>query len=79
MKDVRRGLTMKKPTRHFCPDSVYRMMKDCWNIDPSERPAFAELYDRLATHERYQDGQLVNVNGHYAEAEHRQNSKFSGY
>lgn len=30
-----------------CPEDVYQLMKSCWNHEPSERPSFDELCDRL--------------------------------
>ncbi|XP_041986159.1 ALK tyrosine kinase receptor isoform X2 [Aricia agestis] len=30
-----------------CPNEVYRLMCDCWNPSPDERPNFSMVYDRL--------------------------------
>ncbi|KJE96419.1 ephrin type-A receptor 4a [Capsaspora owczarzaki ATCC 30864] len=30
-----------------CPDSLYRVMHDCWAYKPEDRPSFRELYDRM--------------------------------
>lgn len=30
-----------------CPQEIYRLMCECWNPTPTERPAFAHMFDRL--------------------------------
>ena len=31
------------PQPDYCPDSIYRIMLDCWNNNPDKRPSFSEL------------------------------------
>lgn len=30
-----------------CPPVIYRIMADCWNPTPEERPSFSNLLERL--------------------------------
>ncbi|PAA59347.1 hypothetical protein BOX15_Mlig005604g2 [Macrostomum lignano] len=39
------GHRMQRPAD--CPDSVYQLMLACWQWQPEQRPAFAELHTRL--------------------------------
>ena len=32
-----------------CPARMYALMRDCWEEDPSERPAFSEITSRIRT------------------------------
>ena len=32
---------------HFVIHDKYELMSECWNKDPSSRPSFSELIDRL--------------------------------
>ena len=38
---VDKGYRMDAPDG--CPDGVYRVMKECWDKDPSLRPNFARI------------------------------------
>ena len=39
------GNRMAKP--HNCPDKVYNIMRECWQIEPETRPSFAALSAQL--------------------------------
>ncbi len=39
------GYRMEKP--EYAPTSVYQIMKECWAYEPSERPTFSQLSDKL--------------------------------
>ncbi|CAH2098912.1 unnamed protein product [Euphydryas editha] len=45
MQMVSGGGRLEKPPG--CPPDVYRLMCECWNPTPSERPSFAQMFDRL--------------------------------
>ena len=64
------GVRMEKPAN--CSKEVYIIMRDCWSIEPTRRPPFAELVedlDRLLTSAREGDylaiewSTAVNSNG----------------
>ncbi|XP_020625832.1 tyrosine kinase receptor Cad96Ca-like [Orbicella faveolata] len=42
---LKTGYRMERPD--MCCDEVYELMSECWNEDPSSRPSFSELIDRL--------------------------------
>ena len=42
---IRRHKVLKQPT--YCSNSMYEIMKQCWNQQPRLRPSFAELYNQL--------------------------------
>ena len=42
IENIRRGKTLGCPDD--CPSEIYKLMKECWAIDPAERPTFEELY-----------------------------------
>ncbi|KAL5466693.1 hypothetical protein EMCRGX_G030839 [Ephydatia muelleri] len=42
---IRKGKHLDIPPD--CPDKIYEIMSECWNMDPSCRPTFSELYDML--------------------------------
>ena len=31
----------------LCPDEVFQLMKECWELDPKQRPSFQNLKERL--------------------------------
>ena len=39
--ELKMGYRMPRPLS--CPDSLYRIMRDCWKDDPEERPTFEHL------------------------------------
>ncbi|XP_026501765.1 tyrosine-protein kinase receptor [Vanessa tameamea] len=45
MQMVSGGGRLEKPPG--CPPDVYRLMCECWNPAPTERPSFAQMFDRL--------------------------------
>lgn len=40
------GNRMNQP--QFCPNEIYKLMKDCWNEVPAKRPLFSDIVLRLA-------------------------------
>ena len=44
---IRRGMTLNRPDD--CPIEIYRLMKECWTLDPAERISFPELWDSLSS------------------------------
>lgn len=36
---------MEKPKN--CVDSVYDLMKSCWNLKPNQRPCFKEISEKM--------------------------------
>lgn len=45
VKQIARGLRLKRPEN--CTPSLYGLLLECWNVDPSMRPTFASLKPRL--------------------------------
>jgi hypothetical protein len=31
----------------YCDKKLAQLIRDCWKYEPSERPSFKEIYDRL--------------------------------
>ncbi|XP_049882040.1 tyrosine-protein kinase receptor isoform X2 [Pectinophora gossypiella] len=57
MDMVSGGGRLEKP--YGCPQEIYRLMCECWNPNPDERPAFAHMFDRL---QRFlQDPEIVSA------------------
>ncbi|XP_045540777.1 ALK tyrosine kinase receptor [Papilio machaon] len=57
MEMVSGGGRLEKP--YGCPQEIYRLMCECWNPNPEERPAFAQMFDRL---QRFlQDPEIVSA------------------
>lgn len=44
-KRLKNGYRMEKP--EYAPKSIYNIMQDCWNPEPTERPTFTELAEKL--------------------------------
>ncbi|XP_020605283.1 tyrosine-protein kinase receptor Tie-1-like [Orbicella faveolata] len=42
---LKTGYRMERP--NTCCDEVYELMCECWREDPSTRPSFSELIERL--------------------------------
>ncbi len=58
LEQVQRGYRMNKPMH--CPESLFRIMHQCWKQDPHDRPTFEFLYQFLddyfvATEPEYRD------------------------
>jgi len=45
MEKIERGYRMESPDG--CPQKVYDVMRDCWEIDPKQRPSFAKIFSIL--------------------------------
>ena len=45
MEMIERGYRMECPDG--CPQQVYNLMKDCWELDPKKRPTFSDSFHRL--------------------------------
>jgi len=42
-----KGCTLPRPTAIEVPEELYLLMRDCWNMNPNERPAFSDIGKRL--------------------------------
>ncbi|XP_070555641.1 tyrosine-protein kinase Yes-like [Ptychodera flava] len=60
LEQVERGYRMPKPQN--CPDSLYDLLLECWNKDPSRRPTFEFLHS-------YLDDYFVSTEPNYKEPE----------
>ncbi|CAL8235645.1 unnamed protein product [Boreogadus saida] len=45
------------PCPKDCPHEVYMLMKQCWNVDPDQRPSFKSLIESIATIRQSYEGQ----------------------
>ena len=36
---------MEKP--EMCPENVYEIMKECWNLEPGKRPSMTDICKRI--------------------------------
>eukprot|EP01117_Protostelium_nocturnum_P019591 TRINITY_DN8537_c0_g1_i1.p1 TRINITY_DN8537_c0_g1~~TRINITY_DN8537_c0_g1_i1.p1 ORF type:complete len:438 (-),score=79.51 TRINITY_DN8537_c0_g1_i1:140-1453(-) len=54
---VRDGLRPKIPDN--CPDTLEKMMRDCWETDPSKRPTFYQIFATLSQAETVEEAVLV--------------------
>ena len=45
MNEVRRGHTLSRPDD--CHDSIFEIMRSCWQMEPQHRPSFSELVKEL--------------------------------
>ncbi|KAI8122408.1 Tyrosine-protein kinase shark [Lucilia cuprina] len=43
------------PQPHLCPDHIYKIMQNCWNYKPKDRPTFRYLTDFFARDPDYQN------------------------
>lgn len=42
---LKSGYRMEKPS--LCPNSIYALMQQCWNVNPLSRPSFTRLAEKL--------------------------------
>jgi serine/threonine protein kinase len=62
------GFRMEKPTN--CSRQIYQMMNDCWNAEPSLRPTFLDLQNRLEEIEKVaKDGDFLDPEEYSTETE----------
>ena len=47
MNEVRRGHTLSRPDD--CPESIFEIMRSCWQMEPHRRPSFSELAEELSS------------------------------
>ncbi|XP_062589070.1 tyrosine-protein kinase RYK-like [Saccostrea cucullata] len=45
LKYLKNERRLTKPTQ--CPDVLYTIMQDCWNLEPDQRPKFSDLVRSL--------------------------------
>lgn len=45
MDKIERGYRMEIPDG--CPQRVYDVMRDCWEINPTQRPTFEKIFAAL--------------------------------
>jgi len=45
MEFVLSGKRLEKPS--ICPEQVYKLMLQCWDLDAEKRPSFKTLFDQL--------------------------------
>ncbi|XP_055855577.1 tyrosine-protein kinase Shark [Episyrphus balteatus] len=50
---IESGQRLQKPLK--CPDNVYKIMENCWNYKPKDRPTFRYLTDFFANDPDYQN------------------------
>jgi len=43
IEQVEKGYRMPKPVSHHIPDSIYKLMLQCWDANPDSRPTFEFL------------------------------------
>ena len=47
LKFLEEGNRLAMP--ELCPDLVFEVMKQCWELDPTQRPSFGDLKEKLET------------------------------
>jgi len=45
LRQVDQGYRLPQPAN--CPSSLYSLMRDCWHVQPDNRPSFSTLQHRL--------------------------------
>ena len=49
--DAVKGANRRIPERpEICPNEIYKIMKDCWQHEPSQRATFTVLFDQLSNY-----------------------------
>jgi len=68
LKELREGRRLPQP--EHCHNSVYKLMLDCWQYDPENRPTFSEIRDRLELikQDYHENPHLYSSHGTYADA-----------
>lgn len=46
LEQIPHGLRLLMPEAG-CPDDLYQLMLNCWNMNPDKRPKFSHLYNTL--------------------------------
>ena len=46
MVDIEYGERLEQP--QACPDSIYQLMTECWNLDPHARKSFEDIERTLS-------------------------------
>ncbi|RWS30392.1 tyrosine-protein kinase Src64B-like protein [Leptotrombidium deliense] len=62
IEQVERGYRMPRPSNCECPESVYNIMLQCWDVEAEKRPTFAFLYE-------FFDDFFVSTEPNYRDAE----------
>ena len=66
LEKVPAGYRMPKPNppppSPPCPDSLYELMKECWNFEPMQRPTFEYMQVCLTQHYRFITNTLRHSN-----------------
>jgi len=44
---VTKGGRLKQPAS--CPDGIFKLMNQCWNVNPSDRPTFKSLHSSIVS------------------------------
>merc|ERR1719461_786446 len=55
-----RGQILPKPID--CPEAIYDIMRDCWNVTPELRPTFENLKDRFMSGDLFKEGTSTIAN-----------------
>lgn len=56
---VKRGGRMAKP--EICLDAIYEIMLDCWRVDPTRRPSFDRIVQRIEAVIKQEDTKTTYV------------------
>src|SRR4051812_36060394 len=47
VSEICKGLKLGRPTKVETPDSIFNLMTKCCSTDPSERPDFQQIFERI--------------------------------
>lgn len=53
IKLIEKGYRLSQPK--LCPDNVYKIMENCWNYNPKDRPTFRYLTEYFSKDPEYQN------------------------